>query len=525
MIPLQALPQDSPLPVTMGISSIVRLLPGLILSCWLSPVLGAFNLSELSTGAAQSQTVLHGDFSGTGTAEIIVFSVAEDRRRSVQRFVMREGRYVAASTEFSEVPQDLILVDTARLASGDALIGFSSDLAYVIDTTTGNTRPLLRFRSLYNNVVEKELPVMDIMQDINGDGFDDFLMPDFRGYQVSVQQSDGGFPEPVSLFAPPAMDVTYNSHPWYEARTPYVTDMTLDGVNDLTFWYQDAFLVYPGTGQSFATTAISFRPEVAFEYEGYEGMSMRMGGEDQSDSVRKALFQLKDLDGDQIPELVTLKVRSEGVFNKKSTYEIYQGKAGKQLVSFGTEPVSSIESDGIQFQLDEKDLNNDGQTDIIISSVEIGLGKIVRALLTGSVRIQLGFHQMRDGSYGSKPDSERDVVATFSMSTGEVFFPSVLMTDVSGDGLLDLLVQEGREALHVYTGEGAERLFSRERETLEIPMPARPDLVQLADLDGDGRSDLIIRIDDDKQNQRLLVLQSAWGDEAASAGQNSSERQ
>jgi hypothetical protein len=173
---------------------------------------------------------------------------------------------------------------------------------------------------------------------------------------------------------------------------------------------------------------------------------------------------------------------------------------------FSSTPDSRIESKGVQFDMQEKDLNNDGQLDIIVSSVELGLTKLVRALLTGAIRIDLGFYQMKDGVYPELPNIVRTIKATFSFSSGDVFVPTVLMADVTGDGLADLLLQEGDDELHIYLGEATDQLFADDPVEISVAMPRDPDLVQVADLNHDGKQDLILALEVNGKPDRVLVL-------------------
>jgi hypothetical protein len=406
-----------------------------------------------------------------------------------------------------DLPADIIFADTGSWQGRDVLVLFSATQAYQFDPITGRRQTLVTFTSIYNNSVEKALPTFDIMRDLNSDGLDDFIVPSFAGFSVFIQQLGGEFMTPVSIDAPPVMEMSYNEHPWYKARNTYHTDVNADGRNDLAFWVDDEFRAYLQHDDGFAAESITFTPSVVFEAEGYEGISMRMGGEDQSNVIKKALFQFKDLDGDRRPELVTLAVKSEGVFNKQTTYEFYRGQPSKQGVpQFSATPDSRIESKGVQFDMQEKDLNNDGQLDIIVSSVELGLGKLVRALLTGSIRIDLGLYQMKDGVYPEVPNIVRTIKATFSFSSGDLFVPTVLMVDVTGDGLADLLLQEGDDELHIYPGEATDQLFADEPVVVFVAMPRDPDLVQFADLNHDGKQDLILELEANGKPDQILIL-------------------
>ncbi|MBD3649283.1 MAG: VCBS repeat-containing protein [Pseudomonadales bacterium] len=232
-------------------------------------------------------------------------------------------------------------------------------------------------------------------------------------------------------------------------------------------------------------------------------MSVRMGEGDQSNSESKALYKLGDLDGDGITDLVTLKVKSEGVFNKQTTYEMHRGVNGGEHVRFEESPFSFIRSEGIQYEMEEKDFNQDGQLDVVTSSVRLGLTRVLTALITGSIGLDLQFYQMKDGRYPEKPNITRRITATFNFSTGDVFFPSVLIGDVDGDGLADLMVQEGSDELRVYPGRKGEGLFERDSVDFRIDMPADPDLVQLVDLNRDGKQDVLLQ---HEEPPRIVVL-------------------
>jgi hypothetical protein len=237
-------------------------------------------------------------------------------------------------------------------------------------------------------------------------------------------------------------------------------------------------------------------------------MSTAMQDEDQSNNSAKALFQITDLDGDEIPDLVTLSIDSKGVFKKKTTYEIHKGTAGDGIVEFSPVPDSRIESKGIQFEMKEQDFNSDGQTDMVISTVQLGIGKILAALITGSIDIDLNFYQMEDGLYPAKPNLKREITATFSLSSGDMFFPSVLIADVDGDKVSDLLVQDGANKLKIYIGGKDGKLFAKRSVNIEVSMPNEPDLVELADLNSDGKKDIVMRHQAAGEPRKVVIMVS-----------------
>lgn len=469
---------------------------------------GQFLRSTLPTGEAMGQTVLAGAFEEPGRKDLLVLQIQRDKSRDLRLYRQADGLFTGTPVVRRELPDDVIFVDIGRLQGRDTLVLFSATEASTYDPLTGTRVPLLGFpNSLFSAPADKAIPVFDAMRDLNGDGLDDFIVPGFDGYRVAIQLPGGQFSPVQLMLAPAIMQMSYNDHPWYKSRKIYHTDINGDGHADLGFWLGQRFVVYLQEDGLFASAGIALESSVSFEAEGYEGISMRMGGEDQSNVVKKALFQLEDLDGDHYADLVTLEVKSEGVFKKQTTYDFYRGGPKDQAVAgFSATPDSTIKSTGIQFDLVEEDLDNDGQVDIIISSIELGLTKLVRALLTGSARIDLGFYQMRDGNYPPEPNLVRSIKATFSMSTGDVFFPSVLRADISGDGRADLLVQDGDDTLLIYPGVAGEKLFASDAIKVSVAMPAKPELVQVVDLNADGKQDLVLRHEMQGKPFRVEVL-------------------
>ena len=481
---------------------------------------GPFYESNLQTQPGLDQSILPAYLRDATAADLVVATATENNTKSLQLFEMQDGFYPDNAAYEIALTEDVIFLDIAATVGRDMLVVFYAGSAVQLDPRTGATRHLVEFSSIYNGPVDQKIPKLDMVRDLNGDSLDDFIIPGFKGYEVYIQNRDGTFGNGISLNARPIMDISFRDNPWYQARKIYHADVTNDGRADLVFWVVDKFMVYQQLANgTFTDEPIQFSPKVIFDAEGYEGVSMRMGEEDQSDAQQQALFQLKDFTGDGIPELVTLAVKSQGVLKKSTTYNIHTGAGmypsesdlAYMLPDFQGEPSSSIRSRGIQFDLEEKDLNNDGQLDIIVSSVEIGLGKIIRALLTGSIAINLDFYQMADGIYPEKPNLHREVTATFNMSSGDVFLPTVLISDINGDGQEDLVVQDGRDTLEIFHGVSNGKLFERRAKKVSVEMPRDPDLVESLDLNGDGKQDLLIRLEpeeDDNNTHRLKVLVS-----------------
>ena len=79
------------------------------------------------------------------------------------------------------------------------------------------------------------------------------------------------------------------------------------------------------------------------------------------------------------------------------------------------------------------------------------------------------------------------------MASGQIDIPAIAVADFDGDGLKDLLMQKRPDQLSLSRGVAGEDLFSDESTRIEATLPRNGDLVASEDVDGDGRSDLVMR--------------------------------
>ena len=465
----------------------------------------AYEVVEFETGAAVQQSAL------IDSQSLYVFSSNDDDTRHYQAFSLASGE---STTDVTALPDSLIFVDELMTSDGTEIALIHRDRVSLL----GNDETLLGFTSLYNAPVFQRLPRFNVFRDLNGDGLDDFLIPTFEGYQVSVQAVDGTFSQVVSLEATPLMDMSYNSHPWYQAKSIFLADMTGDGLRDIAFWQNNQFRLYPQQNDgSFSVLGVKVPGGPSLDYDSVDGMSLRFSNEDQSNKTVKVIHSLGDYDGDGVTDLMAMEVKSEGVLNKTTTFALHLGSMVKtaaknsDYVAFSEQPASGVRSNGIQYEMFARDLEGDGDLDLMISSVELGVGKIIGALLTSSIKIDLGFYPMTDGLYPDKPATTRNITASFSLSSGEYWLPTVQLLDHDLDGRLDLMIQDSEVEMSVYPGESSDRLFATRGEVIRVAVPKDPDLIRQVDINQDGVKDLLMQVPPaigETSGHRVVVLQS-----------------
>lgn len=411
------------------------------------------------------------------------------------------------------------LLQIAQRAAGSQLFGYANNTLQGLDNEGGLFQPLLDLPSIYRaKAVDLDASV-EIARDLTGDGLDDLLVPDFAGWRFSQATSEGGFTE-TQLFGPkPFMNVGSARYVNFTAHTPYIFDYNQDNLTDVAFWDEGALQVYLQSPEGgFSTTPK--RLEVAPNIESDAFFSLSVGTDEDNPTGRQVLLDaIEDLDGDGLPEMVVYSVTGDGLFGKETRYEIHRGRLdAQQTLTFEDEASSLVGSGGIQIDVERRDLNGDGTLEMMVTSFDLGIGSIIRGLLSRTANLQLAIYEMRDGRYAETPALTRKVTAKLDIGNGDIFVPAVLAGDVDGDGLKDLLVQDGDDSLKVFLGQPGKRMFARQPETLDVELPLGNGDVQVVNLDGDADDDLLLVFDADKSEKRQPRIHALRFSQAVVAG-------
>jgi hypothetical protein len=491
----------------------------------------SFEQYEVVTGTAKHQTVLPGFFLGGAVADIAVVTIDENEDRRLRIYAFGAGAWLPKLDV--ALGSEVLFIDVVEIGGRDRLILSESGHLNWFDSDSGAERTLVEVATGYRSNDEGGIPHVDITRDLNHDGRDDLVVPDVDGFWISTQSSDGSFTDPVKLGPPEPFEqhlvggldldegvvddsrtygdvgITAVTVPWYLSRV-YTMDYDQDGLNDLVFWNQDHFDVYTQNERGlFDPAARTFTVDVPFDSDGaYSRMfdfsdqgafSVIFGLREKS--KRTVLHSFRDLNGDQVADLVTLTLAGRSVARQGSVYEVHFGRSVPGGTVFPRDVGTAIYPRGKAGGMQPwgyssqwfEDFDGDGQVDVMLRDVNVGFGGMMRALLGNSVPIDLEFYRVEGGRYPDEPATKRKVRRFDPLAgLGNIFFPAVLMGDVNGDGRSDLLVGKSPEELNVFLGAPGPGLLARRPQKVAVVLPYDERNTWLVDLNKDGKQDLLM---------------------------------
>ena len=465
-----------------------------------------FDEAVIDAGFLVTQPVLVADLVD-GQRQAVLAGRTEDHAQRLAVFAIDDPR--EPILEF-EPGQHLIAFDVGFVGGRDQLFFIEPGRIMRYDFDDGGIVEFTAIRTIYGQQRSGELIPIDFVRDLNGDGLDDIVVPDTAGYRVQLQREDGTLADEVVLTGSSSMAVS-EGRVVFRTRPLVAGDMTGDGANDLSVWRGNTLQVFPqlpdfryAGDPDIVELGLGLQSEAELQ-AGSDGF----GAVNQDGLVETRIWSVEDLNGDEVPDILTESTLNEGVFDKENDFRMHLGRLADAGVTFADTEDALIASSGLQYGLTTTDLNGDNRKDLLIRKVDMSFGRVMRALLSGNVPMELLVYKMReDDTYAESADFNTRTIVKISVRSGQVDIPAILVADLDNDGLKELLLQTDKDELSIQRGVARRKVFHDDAITHNVRLPRNGDLVASSDLNDDGRADLIIRYDesDGAENMKTVRL-------------------
>ncbi|WOH37727.1 VCBS repeat-containing protein [Thalassotalea fonticola] len=368
---------------------------------------------------------------------------------------------------------------------------------------------LVNVSSIYVNQDADYLKQANFVTDLNNDGLSDVILSDFRSLNIYLNQGNSSFVK-QSLPINPTVEI-FDGSVSYTEKPYYLIDTNFDQQKDIVISGNGELLTFAqnNSGQ-FLTIAksIPVNKQITstnwWDSRGADGKNL-----DQSDFSHRSVDTLKDINNDDIPDLIVRFTKSSGVLDKSNDYEVYLGSKKLGKLTYNSNADTAIKSEGTLAQLDFVDLNSDDRHEVMASSFDISVSQIIGALLTGSVDQDVLIFALDSKQRYQQRISEQ-VQMKFSLSSGRSGAPVIKLADLDGDGAKELILSEDENQLKIFPGLKKGNILHKHSQILDIRLPSNGALLTSEDLNLDGKDELIVRYASedgvDKQS-RLLILQ------------------
>ncbi len=335
----------------------------------------------------------------------------------------------------------------------------------------------------------------DFVLDINDDGLDDIILPDFEQINIWLAQKN-------------TADYVYQTLPIstkselsrggvnFRPKDLFYADFTLDGLQDIAWISQGSVNYFSQEAGKFSLTQNTITlNESIYGLDWWEIREADGESPDQSDLTHRAVEQIKDINGDGLVDVVVRFTQSSGVLDRKNDYEFYFGATNNAgQFEFPKTASTVIKAEGTLTGLNIIDVNNDQKFEVLLSSFELSISNIIGALLSGGIdQNVLLFGLNEENVYEEDAIINKEVELNFSLSSGQSGMPIVLLADVNGDQHKDLILSSDEEQLKIFQGRESAKLFNRKASKHKLVLPKNGALFKHFDINHDGKEDFVMR--------------------------------
>lgn len=471
-----------------------------------------FSLSKLGV-AGEILALVPADLDADSLVDIMVFhkkGLPPEESRWVSVFWQaQDGTYGTAPDQAWELDQNATVADVGNVDNDPEL-----EVCYL---TGGAVRYYQMAGRAYSDVSQElfpcstltvfpsvnQVPVADFVRDWDGHPGDEVAVFDFQGLDLYRKGANGSYATNAAMHIDLRTRISAEGETTERDRISGVNasfrfpDITIadqngDGLKDIIATIDDKVQVYAQVSDGSFTS----EPTVTLDFD------IRTQEEKQSDNTELRTV-VADLNNDSYADALVTKTTAKGLSSLRSVINLYWGSpAGYPQV-----PHQVIISEGsISAVMNMRDVNGDGDLDLIMPSLKLSITAIIRILITRNIPITFNIFLCHEGQrYSDRPDFSKEVKFKIDFEGESDTQAMTLDGDYNGDGINDFVLATDNNRLSIYLGSREEKeLFSR-KPASEVDADAFGELTA-EDLNNDGFSDMILHYPSTKDKKGMVEV-------------------
>jgi hypothetical protein len=360
--------------------------------------------------------------------------------------------------------------------------------------------------------------------DLNSDGIDEILIPQFKSYVIYSKGLNGDFDFQSRLSISLKSSVARREslallkeidRNFFVAAygTPSVifsdyngdtlTDIISVDESNLIIFFQDKMGNY--SDENSTTVALGFKVTKEFSVL-MENMINAYIRQEMEDQLR--IQYIKDINNDGLIDIVVEKSSLKAGFLKPEQHFLFFfGKKNDDDPSkggiFNKAPDQIIFNPGLVGDHCLKDINYDGKLDMILAVTEFGILKIISTLVTGKVSLKTNFYILNDDSrYPEKANYIKKTRFKFDINDHNAFPVMGFDGDFNGDDKLNIIFSFDNTELLIGSGT---KLFGKKTPRyqsqgdilklstrVQIEVPKHGNKVKSKKVNNDSKSDVVM---------------------------------
>jgi len=455
-----------------------------------------FDESVIESPVSLTHPVLVAELLPDSGKEIVSFGVDEQGTRWLHLYKLNPNQVSYLLDAAVPLPRELLRFDLSEPLPGhfQTLYFLGAKGIYQYDPVAKLIKHLRDVESLFIKDDPDYISRDHFVVDINQDGVDEFLLPNFRHISFLSHTSDGSF----SMLELPvkATAIVNDDGMSFIPNKYYIDDINQDGRKDFIIAAQGKLIAYHQQVDGLLSAKAQEIPLAAdisaidwWHKRDATGRSL-----DQANLTYRKLELLRDINHDGTLDMVVKATQSSGVLERVNDYQVFIGALVDNQLRFKPQTSSVISAEGTLSGFELIDIDNDGRLEAILGGFDIGLSQIIGALLSGGIDQDVYLFAMDSAdNFATKPNVAKEVELSFSLSSGQTGSPVVKLADLNGDNRKDLVLSYGEKKLKVYWGIADKKVFNKRSVKHATVLPQDGDSIVVSDLNNDGKDDLVLK--------------------------------